>query len=133
MEKKKRRLLTLWDRQIIYAMHEQDYGVQEIGRYLARAASIVSRELRRNRPPPRLKLSAMAQARWADERAGERLKARKRGKRGSLKLLKVRGHIIDELIARKSPEAIAARMEEAIGEKVSYSTIYRWVKRELPL
>lgn len=133
MEKKKRHLLTLWDRQIIYAMQEQGCGVREIGRYLDINASIVSRELVRNRAPRRLKLTAIEQANWADQRARERLKARKRGKRCSIKVLGVQEHIIDKLIDKVSPEAIAARMEEFIGESVSYSTIYRWVKKDMPI
>ena len=72
--KKTRRPLTLWDRQIIVAMQEQGYGVREIGRYLKRDASIVSRELWRNRLPPRVKATSIEWAQWAHDRAKERLK-----------------------------------------------------------
>jgi len=61
-----------------------------------------------------------------------RLKERKRGKRCGIMLVEVREHVIDRLIDKESPEAIAATMEERIGKKVSYSTIYRWVKRDVP-
>lgn len=129
---KKRNLLTLWDRQIIVAMHEQSYGVRDIGRYVRRDPSVVSRELRRNRPPPRLKLSPLDRAQWADDRARKRLGARKRGKRCSIKLAEVWGHIVDNLISKESPEAIAATMEQEIGKRVSCATIYRWIKKEHP-
>lgn len=129
---KTRTLLTLWDRQIIVSMREQGFGIREIGRYVGRDASIVSRELKRNSPPSRLRLSATQRADWSNVRARERLKARRRGKRGSIQLLSVRGHIIDKLVAKISPEAIAATIEKEIGEKVSYTTIYRWIKKEVP-
>ena len=130
--KKKRNRLTLWDRQIVYAKQEQGCGVHEIGRYVKRDASIVSRELKRNRLPPRVKASSVERAQWADDQAKERLKARKRGKRGSIRLLDVREHIVDKLLAQISPAAIAGTMEEDIGKKVCYTTIYRWIKKEAP-
>jgi len=114
------------------AMKEQGYGIREISRYVGRAASIVSRELRRNRPPMRLRLNAAESGQWADARARERSKARKRGKRGSIMLELVRGYIVDKLISKVSPEAIAATMKGELGVKVSCSTIYRWIKREVP-
>lgn len=132
MRNKKRRSLTLHGREIMIAMKVQGSGIREIGRYLGKDASIVSRELRRNCPPLRLRLSEMERARWANDRAKERLKARKRGKRGGIKLLKVREYVVDRLIDKKSPEAIAGVMESEIGAKVSYSTIYRWVKNDVP-
>lgn len=130
--RKTRELLTLWDRQVMVSMREQGLGIRAIGRYLNKDASIASRELRRNCPPRRLRLSEMERAEWAHDRAKARLKARKRGKRGSIKLLKVREHIVDKLVAKVSPEAIAATMEKELGEKVSCATIYRWVKKEVP-
>jgi len=66
MKNKNRRLLTYQDRQIIYSMHEQSFGVREIGRYLNRCASVVSRELKRNRPPPRVHVRMIERAEWAD-------------------------------------------------------------------
>jgi IS30 family transposase len=36
-------------------------------------------------------------------------------------------------VDKKSPEAIAATMKKAIGEQVSYSSIYRWIKRNSPI
>jgi IS30 family transposase len=128
----KRNPLTLWDRQIIVAMHEQGSAVREIGRYLKRDASIISRELRRNRRLARLRLSPMERAQWADNQAKARLGARKRGKRCSIKLPQVRGHIVDKIISKVSPEAIAATMEAEIWQKVSCATIYRWIKKEAP-
>jgi IS30 family transposase len=113
-------------------MREQGYGVREIGRFLSIDASVVSRELRRNFPPFRLRLSGQGRAEWAHKRAKERLKERKRGKKGTIADVKVREHIVEKLIAKVSPEAIAATMEEELGKKVSYSTIYRWIKREVP-
>lgn len=130
MKNKKRRSLTLQGREIMIAMKAQGSGIREIGRYLGKNASIVSRELRRNCPPLRLRLSEMERARWAHDRAKQRVKARKRGKRCAIKLLEVQSHIIDKLIAKVSPEAIAATMVSEIGFKVSYSTIYRWVKKD---
>ena len=130
--KQKRKLLTLWDRQIIVAMQEQGSGVRGIGRYIKRDPSIVSRELQRNSPPLRLRLSATGRAQWADERAQKRLGERKRGKRCSIKLAEVWGHIVDNLISKRSPEAIAATMEREIGKVVSCTTIYRWIKKEHP-
>jgi IS30 family transposase len=74
----------------------------------------------------------MDRAEWAHRQATERLKARKRGKRCAIKLTEVREHVVDRLVDKLSPEAISATMEREIGKKVSYSTIYRWVKKDVP-
>jgi len=74
----------------------------------------------------------MERAQWADNCAKERRRARKRGKRCSIKREEVRGHLVDKIISKVSPEAIATTMEAEIGCKVSCSTIYRWIKKEVP-
>ena len=48
MTKKKRLSLSLEDRQSIWEMKAAGIGIREIGRRIKRAASIISRELRRN-------------------------------------------------------------------------------------
>lgn len=132
MKNKKKRPLTLQSRQVIFTMREQGSGVREIGRYLGIDASIVSRELRRNNSPKRLKLRGIERGTWAQDQARRRLKERKRGKRGVIRDAQVQEHIVERLIAKVSPEAIAGTMEKAIGKKVSCSTIYRWIKKEMP-
>lgn len=129
--KRKRRKLCLMERQVIYSMRRQGSGIREIARHIGFDASVVSRELRRNRPPSKVVLATAAErAEWAQEQFERRLKERKRGKRGAIMKPEVGGYIIDQLVDKRSPEAIAAGIEEAIGEKVSYSTIYRWIYRD---
>lgn len=132
MKNKKRRALTLQGRELMIAMKEQGYGIRETGRYLGIDASIVSRELKRNRPPLRLGLSSIKRAVWAHERARARLKERKRDKRGAIKDASIREYVVEQLISKVSPEAIAATMERKLGKKISCTTIYRWIKREVP-
>jgi len=130
MKDKKRHPLSLQSRQVLYSMRSNGVGVRDIARYLRINPSIVSRELKRNRSSIKLGLSGVEKGTLAHELAKRRLKERKRGKRGAILTQKVRDHIIDSLIAKKSPEAISATMEAAIGTKVSCATIYRWIHRD---
>jgi IS30 family transposase len=132
--KKKRRKLSLMKRYVIYLMRRQGSGIREIARQVGVNASVVSRELKRNRPPSKVVLATVIErAAWAHKQSELRMKERKRGKRGAIMKPEVCGYIIDRLVDKMSPEAIAAGIEEAIGEKVSCSTIYRWIYREAPI
>jgi IS30 family transposase len=131
---RKRRKLSLMTRETIYSMRRQGCKIREIARHVGFDASVVSREFKRNRPPSKVVLvTGIERAGWAHAQAQRRLKERKRGKRGAIMKPAVYGHIIDQLVDKRSPEAIAATMKEAIGEKVSYSTIYRWIKKDSPI
>jgi IS30 family transposase len=121
-------------RETMYSMRRQGYKIREIARHVGVAASVVSREFKRNMPPSKVVfVTSLERAGWAHTQAQRRLKERKRGKRGAIMKPLVSGHIIDQLVDKKSPEAIAATMEQAIGEKISCSSIYRWIKRERPI
>lgn len=130
--KKTRCCLTFEERQQIWVMRSKGRGIREISRFLGRDASVVSRELRRNGGGTRMGLSGLERARYAHDRAKRRLQERKRGKRGAIRLVVVREHIVNRLIDKFSPEAIANTMEQEIGKKISCSTIYRWIKCEMP-
>lgn len=132
--KRKRRKLSLSTREVMYSMRRQGHKIREIARHVEVAASVVSREFKRNRPPSKIVfVTSYERAAWSHAQAQRRLKERKRGKRGAIMKPVVCGHIIGGLVDKKSPEAIAATMEKAIGAKVSYSSIYRWIKRDMPL
>lgn len=132
MKNQVRSRLTLGVRQQIWEMRSCGRGIREISRLIDLDASIVSREVRRNRTPNRVVLTGLERAKFAHDLAKRRLVGRKRGKRSSLKLVAVREHIVSRLIDKVSPEAISNTMNVEIGIKVSCSTIYRWVKGEMP-
>jgi len=132
-EKRTHRLI-LADRQVIHSMRRDGKSMREISRFIGVNVSTISRELERNRAPIKLGLyKAMDKAQYADNVARQRLKERKRDKRGAILRPDVCDHIISELVDKKSPEAIAGSMEKTLGMRVSCATIYRWIKRNDPI
>lgn len=114
----------------MYAMKEDGVAILEIARRLRRHRTVIERELKRNCPPRYLGLRRLQKARKAHEMAQTRLKERKRGKRGVVRLAVVRKHVVEKLKVGFSPEAISNTMQIEIGHWMHHSTIYRMVKNE---
>lgn len=133
--KKSRKSLTLEVRQSMSEMKKRGYSVREIGRELGICPSIVSRELRRNRPRGLMLLnsSSFSIGREMHKRAKDRLKCRKSGKRKARPAVTVYKHIAEKLSLKWSPEMISGRWNDKFpGESLSSSTIYRMIKSDWP-
>ena len=116
------RSLTFREREEISVMRAQGVAVREMARRLGRAASTVSRELRRNADQPYFYRATTAHAR-AHDRAGRPKLA---------KLVtneKLREKVQDGLQARSSPQQIAGRLRKDFPDDpemwVSHETIYQ--------
>lgn len=136
MEKKRERQwepLSLSERQVLWVMRSKRAGIREILRALKRSASTVSRELRRNAAPAVVARStcALGRARLAHERACERRRQSRRGRRRRRLRSDVYAHPAERLCDGWSPEAIVSRMPESFPE-LSVSTVYRILKRDHP-
>lgn len=132
---KKRKALSLHDRQSIWVMKSSGKTIREIAKTMSRDASIISRELRRNAAESviSVKLSALEKAKLAHDRAKERAKNKKRGKRKACPQVRVYEHIAKKLQDKWSPECISAKWGEFFsGESISTSTIYRMIKKDWP-
>ncbi len=92
------RYLTLAEREEIALLRAQDVGVREIARRLGRAASTISRELRRNAATRGGTLEYRATtAQWHAERAARRPKAAKLGSHAALRSYvqeRLAGHVV---------------------------------------
>jgi len=122
----KHRKLSLEERQYIYLWRELGYGIREIGRRLARAASTVSRELKRNRPPGRLFVyGAYDRAKYAHDQARTRKRrGRRRVRFGSLVVQRLVHSIIDTGV---SPKLASNRLFAEHGIRLSHEAIYQWI------
>lgn len=134
-----RRPLTRKERVVIYGMHKSGYGIREIGRAINRCHSIVSREVRRNRPPARLLrlyngLGVEHRAEYAHRTAQHKLSSRRRGiRKCSYKNTRIGNYVVHLLREeRQSPEQASATLDKLYMIKVSTSTIYRMVNQDLP-
>jgi len=135
MKEKRRALLSLQDRQSIWMMKSEGFGIREIGRLIGRDPSVVSRELRRNQTPWRVhvKLSPVERAKQAHDSAKRRQRAKRRGRRKARPLMHINQHIADKLTEKWSPEMIANTIGEYFpGLSLSTKTLYRMIKRDLP-
>lgn len=130
---KKRKALTLEVRQDIWMMRAAGLGIREIGRRIKRDASIVSRELKRNKTSGFIsaRLSGLEKAKEAHEKALRRRKEKRRGKRKMQPSVQAYKHVAKKLVDKWSPEAISNTWGQFfVGEKISTSTIYRMIKRD---
>lgn len=133
--KKKRKAVSLEDRQSIWSMKAAGIGIREIGRRLEIHYSIVSRELRRNAMPKGVAagLTPLERAKVAHDKAKERLRSKRRGKRKAVPHNQVYKHIANKLTKKWSPEAIANTWGQFFrGATISTSTIYRMIKQDWP-
>lgn len=134
MEKSKGHL-SLEERQIIYVMQADGAQDSEIGKKIGRDRSVVWRELKRNVAPVyvRGRISPLEKAKLAHEKAKQRQRDSKKGKRGALKLVGIRDRVEKLLSTGYSPEVIAYILSNSdLGISISGKTIRRWLTKEVP-
>lgn len=132
--KKTRKALTLEVRQSIWMMRSSGKGIREIGRRINIAASIISRELKRNGSVYVLaRLKPLERAKEADDQARRRRKSKRRGKRKACPLMTAFDHVAKKLSEKWSPEAISNTWGQFFaGKKISTTTIYRMIEKDWP-
>ena len=126
---RERKALTIEDRVVIYGMRRLNLGIREIARTIGRSPSVVSRELKRNSLPRGYGsryISAFKEAYYADFKAKERLKKRRRVVRKCHRWNVYGKRVLELLIeGRMSPEQISVTLDKE-GIQISASTIYRF-------
>ena len=121
--------LSLPERQEIHKMHENNYGIREIGRKLKRAASTICRELKRA-ANGNMNFDIFA---WYDKAklSHDKSRSRRKKKRNRIPILKnpiVSSYVYGKLKQKWSPEVISARIGiELPGEFISHETIYQYI------
>ena len=117
------RHLTLTERETIANLHFAGHGPAEIGRRLKRAASTISRELRRNSTDGRYRASVAHQSSLS--RRSQRRLPRK------LDHSPLRSEVQRMLSCSWSPDQVSGRLSREHPEDrrmhVSHQTIYRWL------
>ena len=116
---------TIEEREKIQEMLWEKQSVREIARTLERSPSSVSRKIRRHLPKGRRQYTP----RVAHEKA-----LASRHSRGRIERLKndvVRQYVIQHLKQRWSPEQIAGKMKQDIGEKISHEAIYQYIYAQM--
>lgn len=119
---------TLSERKYLQELQESGYGIRAAARALGRSPSTVSREIRRNGS----KSGTLGKNSYHHWRANALAVSRRRAKRQPAlpENTEKRKYVVEKLWCYWSPEQIAERWKlEHPGEKLSFSTIYRYVKR----
>lgn len=100
-------------------------SVRAIAQELNRSPASVSREIRRNLP--------LAVRRYTPRTAHSRALAfrKRRGRTERLKNNAIREYVVSRLKHRWSPEQIAGRITEEIGETISHEAIYQYVYAQI--
>lgn len=128
--RKQYKRLSLEELQRIHQMHSWSRSVGGIARELKRAASTISRALRRHNPKWYVKLYSpydRAKHDW-DETLKKR---RERRRRRRLKNLFIEQYVSEKLEGGLSPELISGRLKiEHPQYSISYEAIYQWIFRE---
>jgi IS30 family transposase len=118
--------LTLEEREVVAHLRSGEHSQAEIARRLGRAASTISRELRRNRS--RNGYWAVAAQKKAEQRRSQRPRIRK------LERPEVRRYVRERLRQYWSPDEIAACSKADYPRdrrrQVSHQTIYAWIAEE---
>ncbi len=115
------RLLTSVQRQWIEFLNNKGQGPREIGRFLKRDHTIVSRELKRNTKPGK-KYSAVTAQKLAD------LKAKKTNKRKLDKDRELHDYVVKKIKQGFSPDEVAGVPSQALkGKTISYESIYDYI------
>jgi len=112
---------SIEERESLQYMWWERKSIRSMAKILNRSPSSVSRELKRNFPDCRKTYTP----RVAQERALAKRKCR--GRTDRLKNDRIRQYVIFHLKKRWSPEQIAGKIEESIGEKISHEAIYRFI------
>ena len=122
---KKLHHLTQEERDIISILHAKLYGVRKIARELGRSPATISRELNR-------KEAVYFKGDYIGSQTHKKVKITWAKSHNKKKLTdaEVREYVIRGLQHGWSPEAIAGRLKMKFGVKVSYSTIYRFIKSD---
>jgi IS30 family transposase len=118
--------LSLKERIDIYRLHADGKSVRFIANYLARSASTISRELRRNSQGTRV----WPRDCYDPERAQELYERRHaRGRAHKLERQpELRSLVMDQLAMVRSPEQIAGRLTGKDGKAlISHESIYRYI------
>lgn len=121
--------LTPLERRQIWKYKKLGYGVRQIAREVERAASTVSRELKRN---------ANSGEDWAAKaaQAYEMAKSRRtqaNESRTPLKSIQIQAYVEAKLKEGWSPELISIRLKhEKCDVTISHEAIYQWVREERP-
>lgn len=134
MKKENRPHLSREERQIMYPMSSSGKSFAEIARVLNRHPTTISREVKRNIPPKKLRrqMTPMDRAGYAQEQAKVRQKERAQ-REGCLldRRLDVQLRILILLEETNySPEYIADIMSQSdLGVKLTGKTIRRWIRK----
>jgi transposase, IS30 family len=124
------RYLCLGERTVIADLRVLEYGVREIARVIARSASTISRELKRNsyQRPNQPDRGPGAYLPYAADRKAARRRARPKPRKLLLDAV-LFNHVIDRLKKRWSPEQIARRLPGVFPEqperRLCHETIYQ--------
>lgn len=122
--------LSFEERVQLYTLRFNGLGVREIARRLGRAASTVSREIKRGKKSS-LKfwmLSSYDQARCADDYAKkQRCKCKERLR---LKNVETREQVKKLIRQHLSPEEVSGRLRLESGMKISHQAIYNYIYEE---
>ncbi|MDO8559208.1 MAG: IS30 family transposase [bacterium] len=112
IEERERIQRCLWERK----------SIRDIAKELDRSTSSVSREIKRN-------LDSIGRRAYIPRVANQRalLKRKSRGRHERLKNQAVRDYVVSRLELRWSPEQIANRMRQDIGETISHEAIYQFI------
>ena len=119
---------ALVELQVAFMMKAEGKGVREISRILKRSSGTVSKWFNKYKYPRKrvwFKLSPYKRARYVYEQMGVR---RHITRRSPIRDVKVRNYVIEQLVNWESPETISATMEEDIGTRVCFKTIYNLTK-----
>ena len=125
--------LSFEERQSIYLLRSDGKGIREIGRYLNRSASCISRELSRFKGMSRIWRRTWKRLPWYEkarhahlDSLKNRSKCRNRG--WSLKNELIRQYVYENLKRGLSPKRISLRLKiEHPGHKISHESIYQYV------
>jgi len=100
-------------------------SIRAIAHEINRSPASVSREIRRNLPPTvRRYTPRLAHGRALEHRHF-------RGRTARLKNDSIRSYVVAHLKHRWSPEQIAGRIEEDIGETISHEAVYQYVYAQI--
>lgn len=121
----KMQTLTFVQRQWIEFCNNRGQGPREMGRYLRRDHSVISRELKRNTKPGK-KYSAITAQKLAD------FKARKTNKRKLDKDKELHDYVVKKIKEGLSPDEVAGELKnfptKALkGKTISYEAIYDYI------
>jgi transposase, IS30 family len=121
----KMQTLTSLQREWIEFFTNKGQGPREIGRFLRRDHTVISRELKRNTKPGK-KYSAVTAQKLAD------FKSRKTNKRKLETNPDLHGYVVSKLREGWSPDEIAGKLRDdppklLLGHRVSYEAIYDYI------